>query len=376
MKVALSFPGCHRRAGVERIVFECARFLAGRQHEVTVFANEWEADTVQPGIRYVRVPQRKTPVFAAGQSYFTHSSRLIDPRRFDVLNTHGCICPFGGVMWVQSIQKAWLEVSRRFRAAWSWSRLRQHINPLHPLLLRLEERHFRQRRYRRLIGTTPAIREDLHRLYGVPPEDVTVIPNGFAAEEFNPARRRSLRQEMRASLGLRPDHVVLLFVANELMRKGYRTLLRALRDLGDPEMRVLVVGRPDRAQVLREASRLGLENQVIAFGSTQDIGRCHAAADLFVLPTQYEAFCLAILEALGSGLPVVTTRVPGARDAIQEGCNGELINPDDAGQLCEILRRLRDPAIRAGYEARASDSVRDYRWSEVLLRYERLLLEA
>lgn len=375
MKVAISFPGCHRRAGVERIVFECARFLAGRQHEVTVYANEWEPDPTQPQIRYVRVPTRKTIPFLAGYSYFLNSTRLIGRARYDVLNTHGCICPFGGVMWVQSIQKAWLETSRRFRAPFSWPRIRQRLNPLHPVLLHLENKHFRERRYRKLIGTTPTIRKELHRLYGVPPEDVEIIPNGFSEEEFNPARRESLREKAREELGLRPDNVVLLFAANELMRKGYKTLLRALQMLGAPEMRVLVVGRADRAEAIHGAAVAGLSDQIIVCGPSQDIGRYHAAADVFVLPTQYEAFSLAILEALGSGLPVVTTRVPGAQDAIRPGVNGELVEPDAAEELCECLRRFRDPDTRQRYTAQASQSVREYRWSEILQRYEKLLFQ-
>src|SRR5579862_3187179 len=105
MKIALSFPGCHRRAGVERVVYECSRFLAGRGHEVTVIASEWDA---HPGIRYRHVPPRNHPFFLTGPSYFARSARAIRGGEFDVLNTHGCICPFDGVQWVQSVHLAWM----------------------------------------------------------------------------------------------------------------------------------------------------------------------------------------------------------------------------------------------------------------------------
>jgi UDP-glucose:(heptosyl)LPS alpha-1,3-glucosyltransferase len=272
MKIALSFPGCHRRAGVERIVFECARYLAGTGNDVTVFADEWEPDEVQP-VKYQRVPIRTRPRFLRGRSYYDNASQQLGGADFDVLNTHGCVCPTGGVQWVQSVHAAWLERSREFRAPLSLARWKQRLNPLHPVLLQLEAKHFRERRYRKVIATTEVVRQDLHRIYGVPEEDVEIISNGFAPEEFNPERRAALREEMRAKLGLKPEHVVLVFVANELERKGYGTILEAMRILGRPELRLLVVGRANALQAESEAAASGLKDQVIVCGPKRSASR-------------------------------------------------------------------------------------------------------
>src|SRR5437870_2591594 len=137
MRVALSFPGCHRRGGVERVVFECARFLAKRGHAVDVFASEWEADSDLP-IRYRRVPGLHLPAFLHLPSYFRNSTNQLNGRSYDVLNTHGCICPVGGVHWVHSVHRAWLERSSLFRSALSWSNVKQKLNPLHATLLKFE----------------------------------------------------------------------------------------------------------------------------------------------------------------------------------------------------------------------------------------------
>jgi UDP-glucose:(heptosyl)LPS alpha-1,3-glucosyltransferase len=373
MKIVLSFPGCHRRAGVERIVFECARFLAGRGHDVTVLAGEWERDETQP-VKYQRVPVRSWPRFLRGRSYFENATRQLRGLDFDVLNTHGCVCPLGGVQWVQSVHAAWLERSKSFRAPLSLGRWKQRLNPLHPVLLRLEAMHFRERNYRKIIATTEVVRDDLERIYGVPPGDVVIIPNGFSPSEFNPERRLQMRGEMRAKLGLAPDHIALLFVANELGRKGYGTILEAMRKLGRRDLRLLVVGRASAGQAKREAAAAGLGGQVIVCGSSGDVGQYHAAADLFVLPTQYEAFCLAILEALGSGLPVITTTVPGARDAIQPGINGALIgNPKSGAELAAALEPFLDPVRCAAVSAQVPATVSAYQWPRVLARYEEVL---
>lgn len=372
MKVALSFLGCHRKGGVERVLFECAHYLAGRGHEVTVLASEWEEDTVP--IRYQHVPTYRRPFFLRCTSYFHAATRLAERMDYDVLNTHGVVCPTGGVQLVHSLHRAWLERSRTLRGPLSAARWKQNLNPLHPVLLRLESRHFRERRYRRLIALTPQVKSDLERFYGVPPEDVTVNPNGFSPTEFSPERRSARRAEMRAHLGLEPGQVALLFVANELERKGYPTLLDALRRLGDPNVRLLVVGNVDGDQVGRQAAAAGVADQVLACGPTRDVAGFHAAADLFVLPTQYEAFCLAILEALGSGLPVVTTRVPGAQDAILPGVNGALISDARSGEeLAAALTPLLAEEARAALSAAAPASVEAYQWPTVLAHYEEIL---
>jgi UDP-glucose:(heptosyl)LPS alpha-1,3-glucosyltransferase len=374
MRAALAFPGCHRRGGVERILLECAHYLAERQHQVSVFANEWEADATS-GIQYRFVDMRTRPAFLRPASYFRACTRELQNSAHDVLNTHGCVCPLGGIHWVQSIHRAWLERSKQFRSPVSPARLKQRLNPLHPILLRLEARHFRERNYRKVIATTPDVKEDLRRYYGVPDDDVVVIPNGFAPKEFNPERRQERRTEMRSQLGLRPDHIVLLFVANELERKGYGTILSALKRLQRPDVRRLVVGRANAEQARRAALRAGVAEQVIVCGPTSDVSAYHAAADLFVLPTQYEAFCLAILEALGSGLPVITTTVPGARDAILPGINGVLLSdPKSGAELALALEPLFEAETRGRLSAGTPETVRQYQWPSVLARYEQVLL--
>ncbi|MEI8195593.1 MAG: glycosyltransferase family 4 protein [Phycisphaerae bacterium] len=354
-------------------MMECARYLATRQHDITIFASDWE-DLNQPNVHYHRVPIRHRPAFLQGPSFFKSCTRELAGTHFDVLNIHGCVCPTGGVHWVQSVHRAWLERAKALRKPLSLARFKQRINPLHPLLLRLEEEHFRQRKFQRLIATTKDVREDLHRLYDVPRESIDVVPNGFNPVEFNPERRLRERPGMREKLGLTPDDIALLLVANELDRKGYRTILSAMRELQRKQLRLIVCGRPDTATVKSLAAEYGLADQVIAFGPSRDVGLLHAAADLFVLPTQYEAFCLAILEALGSGLPVVTSQVPGAYDAIREGVNGYLVHdPKDGLELAQVLTPLLDPQRLAALSAIVPATATAYQWPVVLQKYEAIL---
>ncbi len=246
---------------------------------------------------------------------------------------------------------------------------------MHPALLNLESMHFRGRRYRRVIALSVHVREALNRYYGVPVEDVDILSNGYSPDEFNPEARAARRDTMRSELCLKPDQIVMLFVANELERKGFPVVLNAMRRLNRPDLKLLVVGRVDEKLVAQQAAAAGLSDSVMACGPTSDVQGFHAAADLFVLPTQYEAFCLAILEALGSGLPVITTSVPGARDAIIPGVNGSLIaNPDDASELASALQPYLEREFRDEISERTPDTVKAYQWPHVMTLYEEILL--
>jgi glycosyltransferase involved in cell wall biosynthesis len=149
-----------------------------------------------------------------------------------------------------------------------------------------------------------------------------------------------------------------------------------MRQLRRPDLRLLVAGRVNAKRVQEQAREAGVAGQVVALGPSRDVGALHAAGDLLVLPTQYEAFCLAILEALGSGLPVVTSSVPGAGDAIVPGVNGALVDDPRSGEeLAAALRPILDREMMAKLSAGAPRTVESYQWPSVLERYERVLLE-
>ena len=365
MRVALSYPGCHRCGGVERVIHECAGYLAGRGHEVTVFATEWEAGDLP--IHYERVIHRMWPAFVRPRSFFRECTNRLSKASFDICASFGSECPTGGVFWAQSVHRAWLERVKAFRASMSLGRWKQRLNPLHPVLLRLEHEHFARRKYRKIIAMTPEVQNDLQQIYGVPAGDVVLVPNGVSLTEFNIARCADRRDEMRRKLGYAKTDKVVIFVANETERKGFKPMLRAIESFRDSSIRILAVGKLD--------SRAASDSQQVTFtGPTNDAAGYYAAADVFVLPTQYEAWGLVIVEALACGLPVITSRLAGAAVAVREGATGELL--DDPRDDSEIASKLSRILNRAGPGAAAiAASVEEYSWSRVLPRYEQVLAE-
>jgi UDP-glucose:(heptosyl)LPS alpha-1,3-glucosyltransferase len=373
VRLALVFPGCFRTGGVERIVWEAARNLS-RRNSVTVLADYWE-DCGAPAVGYRKVSPIKRPRFLVPLSFSRRATRATANGSYDRVVSFGANCPGGDVLWVSSVHRAWLERSLTSPSLQARGKtLLRYVRPRNTVLLALERRLFGGGDYRTVITVSDRVADDLARLYGVPSAATVTIPNGFSLDEFSPARRLELREDARKEVGLDPDAVALLMVANELPRKGFGVLLDAVAAAGDPRLHVLLVGRVPPNAYREQIERLGLASRVHYLGTSDDVGRCHAAADLFVLPTRYEAACLAIVEALGSGLPVITTDVPGAGDNIRPGVNGLLqADPLDADELAELLRIGLDAERRAAWSAAAPTTVEDLQWPKLMERVQAVL---
>jgi UDP-glucose:(heptosyl)LPS alpha-1,3-glucosyltransferase len=370
MKLTLTFPGCHRRAGVERIMLESANYLARRGHDIRVCAEEFEYAALHPAITTQLIALPKIP-FAGPLGLFEKAVReKLKGNEPELLCSFGTVCPTGGVLWVQSVHKAWLEISQSTRD--SVGRARQLCNPIHPLLLRSERYHFGQRRYRKLIALTSQVSEDLQRLYRVPEGDICVLPNGFSPTDFNVQNIRERRSQIRAQLRYTDADKVIVFVANELERKGFGPLTEAIARLSDEKIKLLVVGRVDPQSQVKHLSALGLLARTKFIPQTNDVAKFLAAADVFALPTKYEAWGMVIVEALACGLPVVTSKLAGAAIAVQDGKTGLLVDdPCDAVQIASKLKEAiyelkTDPYLLAA-------SVSKFEWDTILAEYESIL---
>ncbi|QJT10383.1 glycosyltransferase family 4 protein [Oceanidesulfovibrio marinus] len=146
------------------------------------------------------------------------------------------------------------------------------------------------------------------------------------------------RKKFRASLGLKPDHVVCTMAARLIHDKGVREILLAARSLGAalPELRFLIVGEPDPGnprsltdEDMKTFSGLG---NVLFPGWREDMADVWAASDMAVLPSYREGLPVSLQEAMACGLPVVTTDVPGCRE-LARSPQGELLPPETCGAM-------------------------------------------
>jgi UDP-glucose:(heptosyl)LPS alpha-1,3-glucosyltransferase len=166
-------------------------------------------------------------------------------------------------------------------------------------------------------------------------------------ERFHPRNKR-YREEIRSHYGLSSENLLLLFVSHNFRLKGLRYLIRALSlvTAKKSNVKLLVVGR-DRAEPYRRlAKKMGCADKVFFTGGVSNLERYYASADMLVHPTFYDPCSLVVLEALASGLPVITSRYNGAGGIISEGREGFVVkDPRDIHVLAEKILSLSRPSM-------------------------------
>lgn len=370
MKIALSYPDVNLRGGVDRVIVESANQLARGGHDVHVLATNWTEGVLDPAVHRHHVPTRPRLDAMQALGFRREATRVLDGVDWDVHGSFSALSPLGGAFWTPSVHRAAydLMLARRGPSA----RLVQQVNPFHVVRLRLERELYAPGGYARVIALSERVKEEVHTHYDVPDEDVVVQPYGYDPAQFNVERRTELRERARSEHGYDDADRVVVFVANELERKGFDTLVAAIARLDDPSMRLLVVGRVDPHEYAALIAQHGLGDRIRFAGSSDDVAFHHAAADCFALPTRYEPWGLVIVEALASGLPVVTTAVAGAALAVRDGETGRLLQDADGATECaEALRwALSDDAPSPEH---VNASVDWLRWERVIDDYVAIL---
>ena len=155
----------------------------------------------------------------------------------------------------------------------------------------------------------------------------------------------------RVELGVPAEALVLGTVANFVPKKDHANLLVACSRLvhNFPDLRIVLVGTGPLEGAIRErAKSLGLADRVVFAGSRDDVQELLPAFDVFVLPSRHEGLPIALLEAMGAGIPCVATDVGGVRQALHDGEEGFLVPPADSAALASAVEKLlRDGALRS-----------------------------
>jgi UDP-glucose:(heptosyl)LPS alpha-1,3-glucosyltransferase len=371
--IRLVFPAAHRRGGVERVVWEHARWF-GQRTDVQFVGYRFEDRDLVTNLTVVgpghEAPRRARTV--ARELRATAADLAPAPAI-----SFGAVCPPARIVNVQSVHRRWVLMGDAvpvgpIRVPGSIRR----ILPRHRALLALERASFSSPDIAAFVAISDNVADDLEELYGITRDRIHIIPNGFAEDEFNAQRRAELREPTRRRIVSDPEEIVVLFVANELHRKGFATLVDAVGRLDDPRVHVHVVGRVSTTAYASRVEELGLSDRVHYHGPSNDVAAYMAAADLFVLPTRYEAFGLVIVEALAMGTPVITSRIAGAAPAIAPGDNGYLLDdPADPEELARAIGTALVPTNLHHLQAGAAGSVGRFRWSAVLPEIERLVAQ-
>jgi glycosyltransferase involved in cell wall biosynthesis len=214
-----------------------------------------------------------------------------------------------------------------------------------------------------LVANSEGLRKMADQVF--PNLSIRVIPNGVDTHRFTNGNARSPA-----------DVVRILFVSRLIMRKGLQFLIDAIPEMlqhtNYPFIIKVVGDGPDKEKLLQQIEQLGLEKRFRFYGYV-DHGKLpeyYLDADIFVLPSLAEGMPNVVLEAMGSGLPVVATRVPGSEELIHHEENGYLVAPRDSQAIARTLITLiNDRILRERMGKQSKKIVPQYTWESIAEQY-------
>ncbi|MBI4393016.1 MAG: glycosyltransferase family 4 protein [Euryarchaeota archaeon] len=383
MKIAQACIRFNAPGGAEAHVKAISLGLARRGHAVTVFSTDLETE----------IPWKKfsaRPLEPAG----------LDVRRFEVLRD---TMPFRRYPVIPGLVDALVTAdadlyhahSHRYYQVWAAARAAERTGrPLvvtphfHPpeaslpgwskSLMWLSDKRQAESIYKhaaKVITVTESEKDFISHF--VPREKCVTIPNGIDAKWWGEdADGRLFRDRFHV------EGEYVLYSGRLADNKGLEVLLRAFSRIKATDLTLVLAGGDwgVKAALEAEVKRLGLGARVRFVGFIEDAATYRSAmagARMFVLPSQYEAFGIVLLEAMARGKPVVATRVGGVPDVVSDGVDGFLVPfGDHEAMAARIDRLVLDPNLSAQMgDAGKKKALADYSWDTIVERIESVYRE-
>jgi len=374
MKIALVCKNyAIERGGMERYTVLLGRKLLEAGHEVHVFANTWQEE---PGIITHRVPVLGFPSSLKNFSFAWFACRELSKVKLDIIHAmerllHQDIYRVSvGISPVQLIQRYPNRLIRWFKS----------IGIRRISFTYLEKKIFEKNGCKRIMTNSNLVKNQVIEHYHVDPEKITVIHNGVDTSIFNPQVQKTYRASVRKKYGITDNTSVMIFVAHDFKLKRLDTVLKALKLLDKNKYMLLVVGNGKKKNYVKWTVKNGLDERVLFLGPKKNMEKYYAAADIFVLPTLYDAFANVCVEAMACGLPVITTQTNGFAELIKDGENGFVLTSQNP---CELSDKINAVSAELGksitvqnVSAAALELTMSRHMREVLQLYEKVISPA
>ena len=352
--------------GTERDLIITADYLRRGGHQVAIYAGEVRGASNRFPVRLVATP----PLGRALRLWrFACLAPEIARRESAEL-----VLSFGRTVGADVLRSgggahiSYLRAARKWRGALVAAAM--HLSPYHRVQMRIERCGFRSPRLKLAIAIAKLVRDDLIRQFKLPDEKVPTLYNGVDLERFRPAADRESRRRIRQALGLPEAAPVVIFVGNGFARKGLGFMIEAW-----PKIRakpwLLVVGKDRAAESYKKQARvLNVADRVLFLGSRNDVAELFHAVDALALPSLFEPFGNAVLEAMAGGLKVITSAQSGVSELLPDDIARFTIqDPCDSDEIGARLDALIEAPTALGESARAAAERHSWdRYGENLLR--------
>ena len=338
--------------GAERFFESALEALLERNVAITLYTRDWPQTKLQLIEPHICDPGYVGPLWR-DWGFARAVAREISKARANLVQSHERVLCCDIYRPEDGLHASWLD--ERLKDAPALLRMRVAVDPWHRYTLDMERRLFRSPWLRAVLCNSRMVRDDIKARFGLDDERLPIIYNAVDADVFSPALREH-RERIRAKYRIPEDAVVFLLVGSGFTRKGVPATIEALAGL-PAAAHLIVIGDDRRLVATQNVVRArDVRSRVTFLPASTELRPFYGAADAFVLPALYDSFPDAAMEAMASGLPVVTSTRSGAAELVTEHDAGFVCAARDVAALTAHLTALLDPELRArlGANARAA----------------------
>lgn len=331
-KIAFVRQRFSRFGGGELILNRTLEALAERGASISIVAREWEPNK---GVSFQRCDPARNPRSTRDSRFATAACEIVSKLPKMLVQSHERVTCCDIYRAGDGVHAAYL--AHRARTLGPVRRFFQNLSGYHRDVLKLEREMYASPRLKAVIVNSEMVADEIVSHFSYPRGRIHLIPNGIDLSRFDETSLRAQRRETRTSLGLKSDQKVLVIIGSGYERKGVQQAIKALAE-SKTGASLLVIGHDKRVSRYRSlANKLGISSAVHFLGKQENVLPYLAAADAMILPSLYDPFPSATLEAFAAGLPVITSTACGARDIAREIDKDLVRDANDISGLADAI---------------------------------------
>lgn len=218
-----------------------------------------------------------------------------------------------------------------------------------------------------VTSVSKSLKDDTLRLFDIK-NDIEVIPNFIDLNKYQ-HKFTDCQREMMA----KEDEKIITHISNFRKVKNISDVVKVFHNIQQrmPAKLMMVGEGPEREPAERLCEKLGIQDKVVFFGNSHEIDKILCFSDLFLLPSVTESFGLAALEAMASGVPVISSNTGGIPEVNIQGVSGFLSNVNDVEDMSKnAIHILEDAQRLEQFKANAKQESKKFDIHNIVPQYE------
>jgi len=378
MKIKLVTPYFGRYGGQERVTYELFLYLKDK-YQVQVLTQKVDPTVIKKYRKFII----KVPYFPSAPQFFNDIIHMIF-FTYHSKKWKGSLIHFNGcnafvdhhINTIHFCHSAWLHFLPDIREPI----LKKLYHIVYSYLNAKLERFIMKRLTKTVVAVSEKVKRELIEYVGIQEDRIKVVYNGVDIQVFHPIPGNKKEEDYLKTLYPYKKGDFILFFAGDMGRavKGVDTILKMAEILDNPNIVILLAGSK-KGNIFLKKLKTMKNSRIFFLGYRKDLDSIMRNADVFVFPARYEPFSLVILEAMASGLPVITSEpeICGAAELIDNGINGFIMKDNtDPYELKEIVLNIfKNPSMKMKIGKNARKTALKYTWENMTKKYEKLYME-